>query len=106
LKVHQFDFNPLSITIIGSGNQKVAASLPKRIKSSKLAPIKEGDEAKKNISLKRRPSETKQPVFSNLNVTANIEMPTLSKLTPNATLRKNIRTSYPKLITTKNILGE
>jgi len=43
LSIQQFDFQPLPITIMGTGMQKPPASLPKRIKSSKLAPIKEGD---------------------------------------------------------------
>jgi hypothetical protein len=84
----------------------MTASLSKRIKSSKLAPLKEGEENKKNISLKRRPSESKQSAINNLNATVNIDLPIINKLTPNATLRKNIRTSYPKLTTAKNTMGE
>jgi hypothetical protein len=106
LKIHQFDFVPLNITILGSGGQKMAASLSKRIKSSKLAPLKEGDDAKKSIGLKRRPSESKQSGLINLNATANIDLPIVTKLTPNATLRKNIRTTYPKIVTAKNTMVE
>ena len=41
LTIHQFDFQPLPISIVGTGVQKVAHSLSKRVKSSKLAPLKD-----------------------------------------------------------------
>ena len=58
LTIHQFDFQPLAITIVGTGVQKKGLSTSKRIKSSKLAPIKD-EEGKKvlNMSIKRRPSK-------------------------------------------------
>lgn len=57
LAIQQFDFQPLPITIVGSGVQKVANSLSKRVKSSKLAPLRD-EEGKKtpNPQLKRKPS--------------------------------------------------
>lgn len=61
LHVHQFDFQPLPIKIIGSGLQALTRPIAKRIKSSKLAPLKEGEEPKDGKKtaqsrLKRRPS--------------------------------------------------
>lgn len=42
LCIQQFDFKPLPIKIIGTGMHTLARPQPKRIKSSKLAPLKEG----------------------------------------------------------------
>jgi len=40
LSVKQFDFQPIPISIVGSGVQKLGLSVSKRVKSSKLAPLK------------------------------------------------------------------
>lgn len=106
LTVHQFDFQPLLIRIIGSGTQSVARPLPKRVKSSKLAPLKEGEEGKKTPQsmLRRRPSGEMSGLISN-------QMSAIGTLNPGqlgtATLRKTqIRTSYPKLMSAKRTLVE
>jgi hypothetical protein len=57
LAVKQFDFQPIPISIVGNGVQKQGLSVSKRIKSSKLAPLKGEDEGKKTPSvLLRKPS--------------------------------------------------
>jgi hypothetical protein len=58
LQIKQFDFQPLPIKIIGSGTQKAALNQSKRIKSSRLAPLKDGEESRKAPQplLKRRES--------------------------------------------------
>jgi len=42
LYIKQFDFQPLAISIMGNGQQKANLAGTKRIKSSKLAPLKDG----------------------------------------------------------------
>jgi hypothetical protein len=55
--VKQFDFQPLTISIVGNGVQKQGLSVSKRVKSSKLAPLKAEEEGKKTPSvLLRKPS--------------------------------------------------
>lgn len=57
LSVKQFDFQPLPISIVGNGVQKQGLSVSKRVKSSKLAPLKAEEEGKKTPSvLLRKPS--------------------------------------------------
>jgi hypothetical protein len=109
LQIQQFDFQPIPIRIIGSGIQKVTLNQSKRIKSSRLAPLKEGEEGRKTPQplLKRRPSGEQSSSMSltqnqmgvsgtmNLAQTGNISMK-----------RAHIRTSYPKLMNAKRTIVE
>jgi hypothetical protein len=114
LAIQQFDFQPLPITIVGSGMQKVIAnSLSKRVKSSKLAPLRD-EEGKKtpNPQLGRKPSgETSQAgmnnTMNNLSATMqpnNVIPPSPQNLALSTLKRTNIRTSYPKLMSAKRTI--
>lgn len=109
LSVHQFDFQPLPIRIIGSGSQTVTRPVPKRIKSSKLAPLKEGEEPKEGKKtgqalLRRRPSgevSAMSQTSSQMMGTGTINAPGIN------TLKKtHIRTSYPKLMAKRTQIEE
>jgi hypothetical protein len=111
LAIQQFDFQPLPIAIVGSGVQKVANSLSKRVKSSKLAPIRD-EEGKKtpNPHLKRKPSgEASQSALNTVNLSAtfqgnNVMPPVPQNLGISTLKRTNIRTSYPKLMSAKRTI--
>ena len=107
LFIKQFDFQPLPISVMGNGTLKKAMSTTKRVKSSKLAPIKDAEEGKKTPSsvLRRKPSrESQKEKEPSLSGTMTAGVPQLGVVS----MRKShIRTSYPKLFQTKKtIVGE
>jgi hypothetical protein len=99
---------------MGSGTLKSGSNLPQRVKSSRLAPIKEGEEGKKSNLLRRKQSGE----ALNLNATGNFNPSATGNVNLNATgnlgtnsnvnvpnLRKtNIRTGYSKLISAKKTI--
>jgi hypothetical protein len=113
LTIHQFDFQPLPIMIVGSGVQKVANSVSKRVKSSRLAPLRE-EEGKKTPTLQPRRKPSGEPNQSAINVQnlsatmqGNNAMPPSAQTLAMSTLRRsNIRTSYPKLMSAKRTIAE
>lgn len=58
LSIKQFDFQPIKIKIMGTGRSKEAAFSTKRIKSSKLNPIKNTDTFRQTDTIKK--TEVKQ----------------------------------------------
>jgi hypothetical protein len=98
---------------MGSGTLKGSA-LPQRVKSSRLAPIKEGEEGKKSNLLRRKQSgealnlnatgsfnpnatgNVNLNATGNLGTTSNVNIPNLRKT--------NIRTGYSKLISAKKTI--
>lgn len=112
LSIQQFDFQPLPITIVGTGIQRVANSVSKRVKSSRLAPIRD-EEGKKtpNAQLRRKPSqEASQVGMNTINLSATMQPnnpmppPPPQNLGLSTLKRTNIRTSYPKLMSAKRTI--
>ena len=103
LSIKQFDFQPLPISVIGNG-----VVSQKRVKSSKLAPLKQHEETtnKNNSSrIHRKPSRESQNIeAAALGETGTIRPPSARKAA-SAMRKSNIRTSYPKLFQSKKGLG-
>ena len=110
LMIHQFDFQPLPISIVGTGIQKVVNSLSKRVKSSKLAPLKD-EESKKtpNPPLRRKPSGEKNistvinnaPLMQSNGFSSTLQNNSLGQNLGQTLKRTNIRTGYAKLTSAK-----
>ena len=105
--IQQFDFQPLPIKIVGSGAQKSSLNQSKRIKSSKLAPLKEGEESRKTPQplLKRPSRESQRSSVQNQNLAATGTI-NVAQTGPITMKKTNIRTGFPKLMSAKRTLME
>ena len=83
----------------------MAKSQPRRIKSSKLAPLKEGEEGKEGNKISRSRIKRKPSGEGNMLQTSNQFSGTgvmnPSQIGANTLKRPHIRTSYPKLMSMK-----
>ena len=107
LNIQQFDFQPLPIKIVGSGAQKQAFNSSKRIKSSKLAPLKDGEESRKTPQpLLKRPSSKRSAVGMNETPLATSVAINPAQTGPITMKKSHIRTSFPKLMSAKRTIVE
>ena len=105
--IQQFDFQPLPIKIVGSGMQKPSLNQSKRIKSSKLAPLKEGEESRNTPQplLKRPSRESQRSSVQNQNLAATGTI-NVAQTGPITMKKTHIRTGFPKLMSAKRTLVE
>jgi len=108
LVIQQFDFQPLPIKVVGSGVQKPSFNQSKRIKSSKLAPLREGEESRKTPQplLKRPSRESQRSSTLNQNPLAATGTVNMAQTGPITMKKTHIRTGFPKLMSAKRTLME